>query len=206
MDAGDVVLGFLAPPGAGKDGVPLQTLFGFERVHVPAGQSVNVYLYPEHTDFMHTALDGTKTAAAGEWTRVHVGVLFESAVSDPHGRSQFSFDDGRSACSFLVCDAAALLWEALGAGGEIQGAEVTEGHVAAALTRGMQRYADGPRDSLAMMGLDHTSVLEVLEFCGWVWNGELTVVCVCERDLVGWARMERRACNRLDVGRSFFGV
>lgn len=123
--------------------------------------------------------------AAGEWTRVYVGVLFESAVSDPQGRSQFSFDDGRSACSFLVCDAAALLWEALGAGGEIQGAEVTEGHVAAALTRGMQRYADGPRDSLAMMGLDHTSVLEVLEFCGWVWNGELTVVCVCVRERSG---------------------
>ena len=68
VDSDDVVLGFLVPPGAGKDGVPLQTLFGFERVHVPAGQSVNVYLYPEHTDFMHTALDGTKTAAAGEWT------------------------------------------------------------------------------------------------------------------------------------------
>ena len=57
--------------------------------------------------------------------------------------------------------------------------------MAAALTRGMQRYADGPRDSLAMMGLDHTSVLEVLEFCDWVWNGELTVVCVCVRERSG---------------------
>lgn len=37
MDADDVVLGFLVPPNAGKDGVPLQTLFGFERVHVKAG-------------------------------------------------------------------------------------------------------------------------------------------------------------------------
>eukprot|EP01052_Picozoa_sp_SAG31_P071318 SAG31_NODE_30230_length_384_cov_0.491228_1_plen_87_part_10 len=28
MDAVDVVLGFLAPPGAGENGVPLQVLFG----------------------------------------------------------------------------------------------------------------------------------------------------------------------------------
>ena len=80
VDSDDVVLGFLVPPNAGKDGVPLQTLFGFERVHVPAGQSVDVYLYPEHTDFMHTALDGTKTAAAGEWT-----VKFGVAKTLEHG-------------------------------------------------------------------------------------------------------------------------
>jgi hypothetical protein len=36
-DADDVVLGMLLPPGAGKGGVPLQTLFGFERVHVKSG-------------------------------------------------------------------------------------------------------------------------------------------------------------------------
>lgn len=34
VDSDDVVLGFLVPPGAGENGVPLQTLFGFERVHV----------------------------------------------------------------------------------------------------------------------------------------------------------------------------
>ena len=27
VDADDVVLGFMTPPGAGQDGVPLQTLF-----------------------------------------------------------------------------------------------------------------------------------------------------------------------------------
>ena len=43
-DADDVVLGFLVPPGAGANGVPLQELFGFERVFVPAGQTVTVYL------------------------------------------------------------------------------------------------------------------------------------------------------------------
>ena len=31
--------------GAGTNGLPLKRLFGFERVHVKAGQSVNVYLY-----------------------------------------------------------------------------------------------------------------------------------------------------------------
>ena len=68
MAADDVVLGFLVPPNAGKDGIPLQTLFGFERVHVRAGATVGVNLYPELTDFTHTLLDGTKEAAAGEWT------------------------------------------------------------------------------------------------------------------------------------------
>ena len=68
MDADDVVLGFLTPPNAGQDGVPLQTLFGFERVHVKTGESVSVNLYPELIDFMHTMLDGTKQAVAGEWT------------------------------------------------------------------------------------------------------------------------------------------
>ena len=68
MDADDVVLGFLVPPGAGENGVPLQTLFGFERVHVKAGETVSVNIYPAMTDFAHTLLDGTKAAAAGEWT------------------------------------------------------------------------------------------------------------------------------------------
>eukprot|EP01043_Picozoa_sp_COSAG02_P003828 COSAG02_NODE_96_length_37408_cov_9.762604_24_plen_158_part_00 len=68
MDADDVVLGFLVPPNAGKDGAPLQTLFGFERVHVKAGETVQVNLYPELTDFAATMLDGTKQAVAGEWT------------------------------------------------------------------------------------------------------------------------------------------
>ena len=37
---------------------------------------------------------------------------------------------------------------------EIHVAEVTGDHVAEALSRGMMRYADGPRDSLAAMGLE----------------------------------------------------
>ena len=53
LDAGDVVLGFLGPPGAGKDGVPLQTLFGFERVFVKAGEAKEVTISPEETMLTH---------------------------------------------------------------------------------------------------------------------------------------------------------
>ena len=72
-DADDVVLGFLVPPGAGQNGVPLQTLFGFERVHVKAGATVSVNLYPSLTDLTHTLADGSMSAAVGEWT-VRFGV------------------------------------------------------------------------------------------------------------------------------------
>ena len=51
VDADDVVLGFLKPPGAGAGGVPLQTLFAFERVHVRAGQTIAVNLSPSFEDF-----------------------------------------------------------------------------------------------------------------------------------------------------------
>ena len=77
VDADDVVLGFLTPPNAGVDGVPLQALFGFERVFVRAGQSVSVQLYPELTQFTQVATDGTRAALAGEYG-VHFG-LRESA-------------------------------------------------------------------------------------------------------------------------------
>ena len=50
-DADDVVLAFLVPPRAGKDGMPLQSLFGFERVHVAAGGTVTVAFSPTLTDF-----------------------------------------------------------------------------------------------------------------------------------------------------------
>ena len=46
VDSDEVVLGFMKPPGAGTGGVPLQTLYGFDRVHVPAGKTVTVELYP----------------------------------------------------------------------------------------------------------------------------------------------------------------
>eukprot|EP00756_Hemistasia_phaeocysticola_P047947 Hpha_TRINITY_DN22398_c0_g1::TRINITY_DN22398_c0_g1_i1::g.177853::m.177853/K15920/XYL4; beta-D-xylosidase 4 len=67
-DSDNVVLGFITPPGAGKNGVPLQTLFGFERVHVKAGESVTVWLYPEAADFALANADGVYQAVEGEYT------------------------------------------------------------------------------------------------------------------------------------------
>ena len=50
-DADDTVLGFLIPPDAGRDGIPLKILFGFQRVHVKAGATETVWLYPSMLDF-----------------------------------------------------------------------------------------------------------------------------------------------------------
>lgn len=80
------------------------------------------------------------------FARMDAGVLFEKAASDPQGRSQFSFDRGQSACSFLAVNAAAMLWDKLAVGGddiEIQGAEITGEHVAEVLSWGMSRYVHG---------------------------------------------------------------
>jgi hypothetical protein len=79
-DADDVVLGFLTPPGAGQNGVPLQTLFGFERVHVKAGETVTVFLTPALTDFAQVGVDGKMKATPGTY-QVHFGV----AETHAHG-------------------------------------------------------------------------------------------------------------------------
>lgn len=68
MDADDVVLGFITPPGAGANGVPLKTLFGFERIYVKAGETVTVILYPAYTDFTHVSLTGERIARPGQYT------------------------------------------------------------------------------------------------------------------------------------------
>jgi hypothetical protein len=72
-DSDDVVLGFLVPPGAGAGGVPLQELFGFERVHVRAGETVTVYLGAQGVRFTQAGADGVRRALAGEYT-VRFGV------------------------------------------------------------------------------------------------------------------------------------
>ena len=56
VDSDEVVLGFMKPPGAGTGGVPLQTLYGFDRVHVPAGKTVTVELYPSVSAAPHFAV------------------------------------------------------------------------------------------------------------------------------------------------------
>ena len=73
VDSDDVVLGFLVPPGAGTGGVPLQELFGFERVHVPAGQTVTVYLGAQGVRFTQAGVDGVRRTLPGRYT-VRFGV------------------------------------------------------------------------------------------------------------------------------------
>jgi len=81
IDADDVILGFLVPPNAGKDGIPLQTLFGFERVHVKAGQTVTVWLYPSLLDFTMVNIKGQRSVLAGEYT-----VRFGVAATSEYGQ------------------------------------------------------------------------------------------------------------------------
>ena len=67
IDADDVVLGFLKPPGAGENGVPLQTLFGFQRVFVRAGESVSISLYPSLLDWTQVDRRGVRYALPGAY-------------------------------------------------------------------------------------------------------------------------------------------
>ena len=77
-DADDVVLGMLVPPGAGQNGVPRQhaclvphaclSLFGFDRVHVPAGATVTVDLYPSLADLTQVDALGVRRVAPGRYT------------------------------------------------------------------------------------------------------------------------------------------
>jgi len=78
VDADDVVLGFITPPGAGKDGVPLKSLFGFERVHVRAGETVTVNLYPDYLDFTLVTAEGKHVPHDGQY-RIEFGVR-ETAI------------------------------------------------------------------------------------------------------------------------------
>lgn len=78
VDADDVVLGFLKPPGAGKNGVPLQSLWGFERVHVKAGVTVTVNLYPSLTDFTQVDEAGVQGVVPGMYV-FSFGVLEAAA-------------------------------------------------------------------------------------------------------------------------------
>ena len=73
VDSDDVVLGFLIPPNAGEDGVPLSQLFDFQRVHIPAGASVIVQLGASPLAFTQVGADGARRVWPGEYT-VRMGV------------------------------------------------------------------------------------------------------------------------------------
>ena len=68
LDADDVVLGFLTPPNAGKDGAPLQSLFDFARIHVPAAASVTVQLNASALHFTQLSANGTRRPVEGLYT------------------------------------------------------------------------------------------------------------------------------------------
>ena len=87
VDSDEVVLGFLKPPGAGENGVPLQTLYGFERVHVPAGKTVTVQLYPSLADFSQVDENGDRYELPGEYT-FHFGVGGEHAGTKGMGYAE----------------------------------------------------------------------------------------------------------------------
>merc|ERR1711957_622237 len=79
IDADDAVLGFLTAPGAGKDGVPLQSLFGFDRVHVRAGESLMVTIPIEMSEFSQVGTDGIRRVLAGDY-KVHFGLKDSEAL------------------------------------------------------------------------------------------------------------------------------
>lgn len=92
VDADTVVLGFLSPPGAGENGVPLQYLFGFQRVFVPNGATVTVYLGVQSHQLTTVLQDGTRAALPGTY-KVHFGVK----ETEPFG-------GGYSELSFVTSD------------------------------------------------------------------------------------------------------
>ena len=80
VDSDDAVLGFMRPPGAGEGGVPLQVLLGFSRVHVKAGRTELVELYPETMlEFSQVGTDGRRYVLPGEYT-VRIGVEETAAL------------------------------------------------------------------------------------------------------------------------------
>eukprot|EP00158_Paraphelidium_tribonemae_P010376 Partr_v1_DN5092_c0_g1_i1_m31392 putative beta-d-xylosidase len=88
VDSDDVVQGFLTPPGAGTNGVPLQELFGFERVHVPAGATVSVFLGASAHQLTTVTPDVRRVALEGEW-KVRIGV--REAAAHGAGFAETSF-------------------------------------------------------------------------------------------------------------------
>jgi beta-D-xylosidase 4 len=92
VDADDVVLGFLVAPGAGTNGVPLQELFGFERVFVPAGQTVTVWLGVSARHLTQVLQDGSRAAAPGAYT-VRFGLRESSTLGMGFAEARFTTRD-----------------------------------------------------------------------------------------------------------------
>ena len=67
------VLAFSVPPGAGTAGVPLEQLFGFEKVYLAPGESVVLSFGMTPRDLTLVNEKGVRHAVRGQW-RVRVGV------------------------------------------------------------------------------------------------------------------------------------
>ncbi|EKX38558.1 hypothetical protein GUITHDRAFT_115333 [Guillardia theta CCMP2712] len=106
-----------------------------------------------------------------EWRTLEIGHLFASCEQHAEKRSQFSFPNGRSACSFLCCYATIALHEVLGLGSDIARTEVSGEDVMRVVDEGMSLFED--RDVSALLrdlGMEHMSVEEAIELCGHAWS------------------------------------
>jgi len=70
----DVVLAFSVPPNPGKDGAPLKSLFGFERIFLSPGETKSVSFPVPATAISLAGKGGVFSPVIGEWTyKVGVG-------------------------------------------------------------------------------------------------------------------------------------
>ena len=74
VDSAISILAFNAPPGAGKDGVPLKQLYGFEKIFLRAGESATVFFSMMARDLTLVDSNGDRHAGVGAWG-VHIGSL-----------------------------------------------------------------------------------------------------------------------------------
>ena len=82
--ADDVVLVFLIPPGAGKGGMPLETLIGFERISVAAGAWQVVSFNVSARDLTSVVVVGPETIRrpiAGAWL-VRIGRQYSGGFTE----------------------------------------------------------------------------------------------------------------------------
>jgi hypothetical protein len=141
------------------------------------------------------------------------GRTFEETVEDPSRRSQFSFEGGRSACTFLAVEAAAHLRKRLLRADA--GSCVVPEDIQAVLDRGMQRYLEeGGKDSLEAMGLEHANVAEVtqnahsipffpciflLRLISSAYHWHLSSLCLSFIRFIGFGRYQRCVGSWFDV-------
>ena len=66
-DGAEAVLVFAAPPLAGQDGNPIQSLVAFDKVHVPAHTTATTVLEITAQHFTLASITGERAASKGVW-------------------------------------------------------------------------------------------------------------------------------------------